>query len=63
MKCQCGNMATCFGEYEGIKAYGCDICCGHGCEDGHCEFIDKETQAERDIDGAWQDNLGESPDY
>jgi hypothetical protein len=22
----------------------------------------KETQRERDIDGAWQDNLGESPD-
>lgn len=33
----CGQPATCFGTYEGITGFGCDDCCGHGCEDGHCE--------------------------
>ncbi len=35
----CGKPATCYGTYEGITGYGCDDCCGHGCEDGHCERI------------------------
>lgn len=25
--------------------------------------VEGETQAERDVDGAWRDNLGESNDY
>ena len=30
-----------------------------------CEVIEPrfETQAQRDVDGAWMDNLGESPDF
>lgn len=28
--------ATCFGSYDGIVAFGCDECCGHGNEDGTC---------------------------
>lgn len=37
----CDKPATCYGTYEGITGYSCDDCCGHGCEDGHCEPIDK----------------------
>jgi hypothetical protein len=35
----CDSPATCFGSYEDdlSPAYACDECCGHGCEDGHCE--------------------------
>ena len=38
----CGKPATCFGSYESdlTPAYACDDCCGHGCEDGHCEPIE-----------------------
>lgn len=35
----CGTPPTCIGEYEtdtGIETYGCDDCCGHCNEDGHC---------------------------
>jgi hypothetical protein len=36
-KCQiCGAGATCYGTYEKKTGYGCDDCCGHGCEDGDC---------------------------
>lgn len=35
----CGNPATCYGTYENDTGYACDECCGHGCEDGHCERI------------------------
>lgn len=35
----CGEPATCHGTYEGFTGFGCDVCCGHGCEDGHCEPI------------------------
>lgn len=42
-KCDhCDNPATCFGSYEGSPenyGYACDTCCGHGCEDGHCEQL------------------------
>lgn len=39
--CQfCQKPATCHGTYEGNTGYACDDFCGHGCEDGHCEFID-----------------------
>lgn len=39
--CECGEPATCFGSYETDlhPAYACDTCCGHGCEDGHCEQL------------------------
>lgn len=37
----CGNPAVCFGAYEDNteKTYACNECCGHGCEDGHCDMI------------------------
>jgi hypothetical protein len=35
----CGKPATCYGTYEGHTGYGCDECCGHGNEDGHCEPV------------------------
>lgn len=36
----CGKPATCYGSYEGnAPDYGRDDCCGHGCEDGHCEPV------------------------
>jgi hypothetical protein len=39
-KCStCGGPTTCYGTYEGITGYGCDTCCGHGCEDGHCDRL------------------------
>lgn len=43
--CECGGQATCFGSYEDDlhPAYACDACCGHGCEDGHCEQLDGGT--------------------
>ena len=38
---RCGEPATCLGAYEGAETeqYGCDECCGHGNEDGHCEEV------------------------
>ena len=38
---RCGEPATCLGAYEGAETeqYGCDECCGHGNEDGHCEAV------------------------
>lgn len=36
----CGAPATCFGTYEGRSGFACDVCCGHGCEDGSCKPID-----------------------
>ena len=37
----CGKPATCLGAYEGRpeRSYGCDECCGHACEDGHCDIL------------------------
>ena len=37
----CAKPATCLGAYEGQtkQRYGCDNCCGHGCEDGKCERL------------------------
>lgn len=34
------NIASCYGTYEGHTGYGCDECCVHGSEDGHCEILD-----------------------
>lgn len=40
-KCRfCDNMAGCHGTYENSTGFACDECCGHGCEDGHCERVD-----------------------
>ena len=37
----CGKPASCLGAYEGEERaeYACDVCCGHGNEDGHCDRI------------------------
>lgn len=46
-KCSCcGAIATCFGTYEGNAnwGYGCDACCGHGCEDGRCTALESDSQ-------------------
>lgn len=41
----CDNEATCFGFYEGIEGFGCDDCCGHGCEDGYCtKLLEREER-------------------
>lgn len=45
----CGKPATCHGTYEGITGYGCDDCCGHGCEDGDCEPIVAVVQPSDDL--------------
>ncbi len=37
----CKAPAACHGTYEGITGYSCDDCCGHGCEDGHCELLEE----------------------
>lgn len=43
-RCDCGKLATCFGSYEGQEpSFGCDTCCGHGCEDGHCDVFYKRA--------------------
>jgi len=39
--CYCGNPSTCIGLYDSMYVHdkpspACDVCCGHGCEDGHC---------------------------
>lgn len=38
----CGKPAVCVGRYEDMPEPGepaCDECCGHGCEDGHCDHL------------------------
>lgn len=39
----CGMPATCVGLYENALApeLSCDEHCGHGCEDGRCERIER----------------------
>lgn len=55
----CGAPAYCFGSYESHsgtvpRTYACDDCCGHGCEDGHCEPVapDEEGVPQRLCDGS-----------
>lgn len=35
------NPATCIGAYEGMEdeTPACDVCCGHGNEDGYCKQL------------------------
>lgn len=41
----CGKPATCYGAYEGQAAgYACDVCCGHGNEDGSCDRVDDDRK-------------------
>ena len=45
LRCQCGNSASCIGLYEAWTKHqkaepACNECCGHGCEDGHCDKVD-----------------------
>jgi hypothetical protein len=39
----CGQEATCIGQYDDATAPApaCDDCCGHACEDGHCDPLDE----------------------
>src|SRR6478609_5388947 len=61
----CHRDAACFGVYEGIAGYGCDECCGHGCEDGHCERLGDDWYDPDDIDadeydsGRWEEEPDE----
>jgi len=45
-----GQPATCIGRYEDMTSdgYGCDGCCGHGCEDGECRQLYDEEGIEDD---------------
>lgn len=39
-ECDCGNPASCVGAYEGQDvSVCCDVCCGHGNEDGSCKSL------------------------
>lgn len=35
------RTAVCVGSYEGSEkwTFACDVCCGHGCEDGQCYML------------------------
>lgn len=44
IKCEsCSRVAICIGRYDADEGdpdeAACDECCGHGCEDGHCEQL------------------------
>jgi hypothetical protein len=44
LRCLCGNSAACIGLYEAWTKHqkaepSCNDCCGHGCEDGHCDKV------------------------
>jgi len=57
-KCQiCGKPATCHGTYEGHTGYGCDDCCGHGNEDGHCEPVQPAVYPAIELGRACKDYL------
>ena len=46
---ECERPATCHGIYEDPESaprFACDVCCGHGCEDGYCHKIDEECICE-----------------
>lgn len=54
----CGKPATCVGRYEDMPEPGepaCDECCGHACEDGHCDQLyDEDGGLMQDV--AWYDD-------
>ena len=54
----CSKPATCVGSYEDMPYPGepaCDECCGHGCEDGHCDpLYDEDGDITQDVD--WHDD-------
>jgi hypothetical protein len=59
LRCEiCGKPATCVGRYEDMPEPGtpaCDDCCGHGCEDGHCDpLYDEDGDITQDM--AWADD-------
>ena len=45
----CSKLATCQGAYEDESnwGFGCNSCCGHGNEDGHCEPVNLSQLVER----------------
>ena len=55
----CGNPAACVGNYEDMPYPGepaCDECCGHGCEDGHCEpLYDEDGDITQNV--PWYDDV------
>lgn len=48
LTCDAGcGPPTCAGAYEDPEAplgFGCDVCCGHGNEDGWCERLEEVVQ-------------------
>jgi hypothetical protein len=44
--------AVCIGRYENMEddGFACGDCCGHGCEDGHCDALDTNAGQARAID-------------
>ncbi len=43
----CARPATCYGHYDDLESdqYCCDMCCGHGNEDGRCRQLDPDVKA------------------
>lgn len=58
--CEEKRPAVCWGRYEDMTehAYACNECCGHGCEDGHCDLLEEGDCPKRE-DGThcnhWRD--------
>jgi hypothetical protein len=54
----CSKPAACVGSYEDMPYPGepaCNECCGHGCEDGHCEpLYDEDGDITSDL--PWDDD-------
>lgn len=59
----CGDKAACYGTYEGHTGYSCDECCGHGCEDGHCDPISDKTETRNAGDFNDEDAITENDKY
>ena len=56
----CGAKAACIGRYEDMDRDepACNACCGHGCEDGHCDpLFDVDGDITQDI--AWHHDTKE----
>lgn len=63
LKCACGTRATCVGRYEDMTsdAPACDTCCGHGCEDGHCDRAAPYNEDDAGCPG-WECSCGAAAD-